>query len=55
MKYNERPTQLEETANAEAMTVFAELIPILNNNRYKLLDKRLGLAQAMAWQENERN
>jgi hypothetical protein len=31
------------------------LIPILNNNRYKLLDKRLGLAQAMAWQENERN
>lgn len=26
MKYNERPTQLEETANAEAMTVFAELM-----------------------------
>jgi hypothetical protein len=24
MKYNERPTQLEETANAETMTVFAE-------------------------------
>jgi hypothetical protein len=24
MKYHERPTQLEETANAEAMTVFAE-------------------------------
>src|SRR5450432_4512461 len=24
MKYNERPTQLEETANAEAMAVFAE-------------------------------
>ena len=24
MKYNERPTQLEETANAEAMTAFAE-------------------------------
>ena len=24
MKHYERPTQLEETANAEAMTVFAE-------------------------------
>jgi hypothetical protein len=26
MKYHERPTQLEETANAEAMTIFAELM-----------------------------
>jgi hypothetical protein len=41
MNYHERPTQLEETANAEAMTVFAELM-----NQFKTRCKGINNVEA---------